>query len=122
MLLEEIAAGDVDLAMVLGETAVLARAVHEAMNDAQRKRWWPKFESDERFHLALIARDPDAELGWSYHHAVPADADVIGAPGLSAVSTTPAVASAIAVQPMGDGLSPRRISPASAINSGSVFT
>ena len=35
VLLEEIAAGDVDLAMVLGETAVLARAVHEAMNDAR---------------------------------------------------------------------------------------
>jgi alkylation response protein AidB-like acyl-CoA dehydrogenase len=80
VLLEEIAAGDVDLAMVLGETAVLARAVHDAMNDAQRKRWWPKFEGDERFHLALIARDDNAELGWSYHHAVPADADVIGAP------------------------------------------
>lgn len=80
VLLEEIAAGDVDLAMVLGETAVLARAVHEAMNDAQRKRWLPKFEAGERFHLALVARDENAELGWSYHHAVPADADVIGAP------------------------------------------
>jgi alkylation response protein AidB-like acyl-CoA dehydrogenase len=66
--------------MVLGETALLARAVHEAMNDTQRKRWWPKFEAGERFHLSLIARDDDAELGWSYHHAVPADADVIGAP------------------------------------------
>lgn len=84
VLLEEIAAGDVDLAMVLGETALLARAVHEAMNDSQRKRWWPKFEAGERFHLALIARDPDAELGWSYHHAVPADADVIGAPDVIA--------------------------------------
>ncbi len=80
VLLEEIAAGDVDLAVVLGETALLARAVHDAMNDSQRKRWWPKFDAGERFHLALIARDDDAELGWSYHHAVPADADVIGAP------------------------------------------
>lgn len=80
LLLEEIAAGDVDLAMVLGETAVLAAAVHEAMDDAQRKRWLPVFEAGERFHLALIARDENAELGWSYHHAVPADADVIGAP------------------------------------------
>lgn len=80
LLLEEIAVGDVDLAMVLGETAVLARAVHEAMNEAQRKRWLAKFEAGERFHLALIARDENAELGWSYHHAVPADADVIGAP------------------------------------------
>ena len=80
VLLEEIAAGDVDLAMVLGETALLARAVHDAMNDGQRKRWWPKFEGNDRFHLALIARDDDAERGWSYHHAVAADAEVIGAP------------------------------------------
>lgn len=80
VLLEEIAAGDVDLAMVLGETALLAQAVHDAMNDAQRKNWLPKFESKDRFHLALIARDDDAGLGWSYHQAVPADAEVIGAP------------------------------------------
>lgn len=80
VLLEEIAAGDVDLAMVLGETALLARAAHDAMNDGQRKRWLPKFEGDDRFHLALIARDDDAERGWSYHHAMPADAEVIGAP------------------------------------------
>jgi alkylation response protein AidB-like acyl-CoA dehydrogenase len=80
VLLEEIAVGDVDLAMVLGETALLAPALHDAMNDGQRKRWLPKFEGSDRFHLALIARDADAERGWSYHHAVPADADVIGAP------------------------------------------
>lgn len=80
VLLEEIAAGDVDLAMVLGETALLARAAHEAMSEAQRRRWLPKFEGNDRFHLALIARDDDAERGWSYHQAVPADADVIGAP------------------------------------------
>lgn len=80
VLLEEIAAGDVDLAVVLGETALLARAVHDAMSDGQRKRWLPKFEGNDRFHLALIARDADAERGWSYHHAVPADAEVIGAP------------------------------------------
>ena len=84
VLLEEIAAGDVDLAMVLGETALLARAAHDAMNDGQRKRWWPKFEGNDRFHLALIARDDDAERGWSYHHAVAADAEVIGAPDVVA--------------------------------------
>ena len=84
VLLEEIAAGDVDLAMVLGETALLARAVHDAMNDGQRRRWWPKFEGNDRFHLALIARDDDAERGWSYHHAVAADAEVIGAPDVVA--------------------------------------
>lgn len=84
VLLEEIAAGDVDLAMVLAETSVLAQAVHEAMNDAQRQRWMPRFEGNDRFHLALIARDDEAERGWSYHQAVPADADIPGAPEVSA--------------------------------------
>lgn len=80
VLLEEIAAGDVDLAVVLGETALLASAVHAAMNENQRKRWLPKFDGSDRFHLALIARDDEAERGWSYHQAMPADADVPGAP------------------------------------------
>jgi len=84
VLLEEIAAGDVDLAVVLGETALLARAAHDAMSEGQRKRWLPKFEGNDRFHLALIARDADAERGWSYHQAVPADAEVIGAPDVVA--------------------------------------
>jgi len=42
VLLEEIAVGDVDLAMVLGETALLAPALHDAMNDGQRQRWLSK--------------------------------------------------------------------------------
>lgn len=80
VLLEEIAVGDIDLAMVLGETALLVRAAHDAMSDGQRQRWLPKFEDNDRFHLALIARDDEAERGWSYHQAMPADADVPGAP------------------------------------------
>lgn len=84
MLLEEIAVGDVDLAVVLGETALLASAVHTAMNDAQRKRWLPKFEVNDRFHLALIARDETAARAWSYHQAVPEDAQFPGDPEVTA--------------------------------------
>jgi alkylation response protein AidB-like acyl-CoA dehydrogenase len=80
VLLEEIAAGDVDLAMVLGETALLARAVHGAMSDAQRARWMPNFEGDDRFHLALIARNDAPLQAWSYHQAVPEDAEAAGEP------------------------------------------
>lgn len=80
VLLEEIAAGDVDLAMVLGETALLVCAAHGAMNDAQRARWLPKFEADDRFHLALLARDENAGRAWSYHEAVAEDAEIIGEP------------------------------------------
>ncbi|MBX3650924.1 MAG: acyl-CoA dehydrogenase family protein [Burkholderiales bacterium] len=80
VLLEEIAAGDVDLAMVLGETALLASAAHGAMTEAQRARWVPKFEAEDRFHLALLARDGTAGRAWSYHQAVPEDAETIGEP------------------------------------------
>ncbi len=74
MLLEEIAVGDVDLAVVLAETALLVREVYGAMDAAQRAHWLPKFESDDRFHVALVARDGDAERGWSYYQALPAEA------------------------------------------------
>lgn len=84
VLLEEIAVGDVDLAVVLGETSLLAREVHAAMNDAQRKRWLPEFERNERFHLALIARDDDMGRGWSYYQALPEDDAPAGTPDISA--------------------------------------
>ncbi len=76
LLLEEVAAGDVDLAVVLGETALLAREVlGNAMSDEQRGRWLPRFESSDRFHLAMIAPDSAAERGWHYHYTAPADAE-----------------------------------------------
>jgi butyryl-CoA dehydrogenase len=85
MLLEEIAAGDVDLAVVLGETALLAREVlGSAMSDAQRARWLPLFQGEDRFHIALIARDADTGRGWSYHQTVALDAETTGEPELTA--------------------------------------
>ena len=84
VLLEEIAVGDVDLAVVLGETSLLARAAHAAMNDDQRKRWMGKFEGGERFHLALIARDADIGRGWSYHQALSEEDAPAGTPEVSA--------------------------------------
>ncbi len=86
MLLEELAAGDVDLAVVLGETALLAREVlGGAMSPAQRARWLPLFQGEDRFHIALIARDADAGRGWNYHQTLPLDADPAAAPEMSAV-------------------------------------
>ena len=86
MLLEELAAGDIDLAVVLGETALLARVVlGDAMNTAQRGRWLPRFSGDDGFHMALMARDGAAERGWNYHRPPSPDADAPGLPGLTAV-------------------------------------
>ncbi len=87
LLLEELAAGDVDIAVVLGDTALLARqCFNGAMTEAQRKRWLANLAEDDGFHLALIARDDLQERGWSYYGPLPveADAEPVGSPDLTA--------------------------------------
>jgi alkylation response protein AidB-like acyl-CoA dehydrogenase len=68
IVLEELGAGDVDVAMVLGQTATLARTLFgRLMSPAQRARFLPRFTDDDGCHLALAGREPGAGLGWSYH-------------------------------------------------------
>ncbi|MBM3356179.1 MAG: hypothetical protein FJY54_00415 [Betaproteobacteria bacterium] len=68
IVMEELAAGDVDIAAVLGHTAVLAHVLFDRlMTDAQRARWLPKFLEDEDCHLAFAGREPGAGIGWRYH-------------------------------------------------------
>lgn len=68
IVLEEIAAGDVDLAVALGQTAVLGRALFgELMTQEQRKHCGKQFTEDSQYHLAFAGRDPSADIGWSYH-------------------------------------------------------
>lgn len=68
IVLEELAAGDVDVAMVLGQTATLARTLFgRLVTPAQRGRFLPQFMEDDGCHLAYAGRDPGAGLGWSYH-------------------------------------------------------
>jgi alkylation response protein AidB-like acyl-CoA dehydrogenase len=65
---EELAAGDIGIAITLAETSRLAHLLFdEMMTDAQRKQYLPAFVSDDRFHLAFAMHAPDAELGWKYH-------------------------------------------------------
>ncbi len=84
VVLEELAVGDVDLAVVLGETALLISAVHDAMQPGQRDRWLPRFDSSDRFHLALIAPRADAERGWSYPQSMAQDPVPASTPQVSA--------------------------------------
>lgn len=51
---EELAAGDPDIAAVLGHTAMLARRLERAAAPAQRERFLPPFVRDDAFHLALL--------------------------------------------------------------------
>jgi alkylation response protein AidB-like acyl-CoA dehydrogenase len=75
IVMEELGAGDVDLAVVLAQTSTLAHTLFDRlMNPAQRARFLPEFAQDDRYHLAFAGRDPDAGLGWSYHRPLPAQA------------------------------------------------
>ncbi len=67
IVLEELAVGDIDIAMALGATQGLARALFDgAMNDAQRGRFLPEFMDDARYHLALVRSDSPGS-GWNYY-------------------------------------------------------
>ena len=68
IVMEELAAGDVDLAAVLGQTSQLAHALFdEHMESAQRTRFLPEFLDERGYHLALVAHDYDTVRGWHYH-------------------------------------------------------
>lgn len=68
---EELAAGDVAIAVTLAETARLARLVFDQMmNDAQRAQFLSAFVSDDRFHLAFAAHTTNPDLAWKYHRDI----------------------------------------------------
>jgi alkylation response protein AidB-like acyl-CoA dehydrogenase len=68
LVMEEIAAGDVDIAVVLAQTSSLGHILFDRlMTASQRAAFLSKFTADDRYHLALAARDADAGIGWSYH-------------------------------------------------------
>src|SRR6185295_1692869 len=74
IVMEELAAGDVDVAAVLARTALLGQVLFDkTMAPAQKKRLLPSFVEDERYHLALAGRDFAAGIGWSYHRALAAE-------------------------------------------------
>ena len=74
IVMEELGAGDVDLASVLGQTSALAHVLFDKLMTAeQKKRFLSKFVEDDRFHLAFAGREPGAGAGWSYHRPMAAD-------------------------------------------------
>ncbi len=74
IVMEEIAAGDVDMASVLAQTSTLGHVLFDRlMTPAQRTAFVRKFVEDDRYHLALAARDVSAGIGWSYHRPLAAE-------------------------------------------------
>lgn len=73
IVMEELGAGDVDLAAVLGQTSALGHILFDRlMTPGQRSRFLPKFVEDDRYHLAFAGRDPGAAAGWCYHRPLAA--------------------------------------------------
>ena len=74
IVMEEIAAGDVDIAVVLAQTSSLGHILFDRlMTPGQRAAFLSKFGEDDRYHLALAARDAGAGAGWSYHRPLAAE-------------------------------------------------
>jgi alkylation response protein AidB-like acyl-CoA dehydrogenase len=68
VVMEELGAGDVDVAAVLLHTSLLGRILFDRlMTPAQRARYLPEFVKDDRYHLAYAGAEPGAGTGWSYH-------------------------------------------------------
>ena len=74
IVMEEVAAGDVDVAVVLAQTSTLGQILFDQLMSAgQRAAYGQKFTSDDGFYLALAARDATAGIGWSYHRPLAAE-------------------------------------------------
>jgi alkylation response protein AidB-like acyl-CoA dehydrogenase len=70
IVLEELAAGDVDLAVVLGMTSLLGETLFDTCTSpTQRSRFLPAFLEDRRHHIAFAAHDYSAMRAWHYHRA-----------------------------------------------------
>ncbi|MCC7486265.1 MAG: acyl-CoA dehydrogenase family protein [Burkholderiales bacterium] len=70
IVLEELAAGDVDLAATLGTTSAIARLIFdETMSAGERARHLPAFVSDDDCHLAWAGHDPEIREALYYHRA-----------------------------------------------------
>ena len=66
IVLEELAAGDVDIASALAQTALLAREIFTPDMSLETREHLAKFTEDDRCHLALAGAHAEA-VGWSYH-------------------------------------------------------
>jgi len=74
IVMEELGAGDVDLASVLGQTSTLAHLLFDRLMTAgQKKRFLPKFVEDDRYHLAYAGRGAGEGAGWNYHRPMAAE-------------------------------------------------
>jgi alkylation response protein AidB-like acyl-CoA dehydrogenase len=76
VVMEELGAGDVDVAMPLAQTSMLAATLFDrALTKPQRARFLPLFMDDDRYHLAFAAAEANPDLRWKYHRETDATLD-----------------------------------------------
>jgi butyryl-CoA dehydrogenase len=79
IVIEELAAGDADIAATLTETSRLGRLLFDyAMSETQRDSFLPKFLGNDRYHLAFASHEAssDTRLGVNYHRPAAAETAV----------------------------------------------
>ena len=65
---EELAAGDVDIAIMLGQTSLLGDLLFDSwMENDQKVSFLPQFIEDETFHLSCAGGIPEILNSWCYH-------------------------------------------------------
>ncbi len=80
IVLEELAAGEVDVATILGNTAALGRTLFDTLMTAEQKAKYVKaFVEDDNYHLAFAGVTAETGIGWTYHRD--AYDDEVAAPG-----------------------------------------
>lgn len=77
IVMEELAAGDVDIAVALAQTGTLGCALEQTMDPAQRERFLRGFMEDDQYHLALGGPEAGSGIGWCYHRPSAGDESAV---------------------------------------------
>jgi alkylation response protein AidB-like acyl-CoA dehydrogenase len=71
MVIEELAKGDMGIAVVMAQTLKLAQALQKTASPEQRQKYLPRFRDDPRCLLAIGITEPETASNYFIHHAAP---------------------------------------------------
>ncbi len=71
MVIEELAKGDMGVAVVIAQTLKLAQVLQKATTPEQRERYIPKFRDDPRYLLAIGITEPETASNYFLPHPSP---------------------------------------------------
>lgn len=71
MVIEELAKGDVGVAVVMAQTLKLAQALQKTASPEQRQKYLPRFRDDPRYLLAIAITEPETGSNYFLPHKAP---------------------------------------------------